>query len=262
MIGTLSATANETRKGLTILWDYKFSLIIQLLGIGMVFTGVVFFIGEGELTPERLASSMLGFIITFYAMEVLSNMSWALMNEAQTGTLEQMYMSPAPSGMIVFGRSLASLLSATIQLFIIASALILLFQISLPIKWEMIPILLITMVGLTGFSYVMGGLTLIFKQIGPIANITQNLLLFINGTFLPIEFMPDWLATFARLLPSTQGIVVMRRIVLDGQSLADVWNDGSLVFLTIHSIIFLIMGWAIFTYCENIARKRGSLGQY
>lgn len=262
MVMTINATLNETRKGLTILWDYKFSLIIQLFGIGMVFIGIMFFMGEGELAEEQLTSGMLGFLITFYAMEVISNMSWSLMNEAQTGTLEQMYMSPAPSGMIVFGRSLASLVSGSMQLVLIAIALILLFQIEIPIKWEMLPILLITMVGLTGFGYVMGGLTLVFKQVGPIANIAQNLLLFTNGTFLPIENMPDWMAGIAELIPSTQGIVVMRQVALDGLTLSDVWNDGSLVFLIVHSVVFLILGWAVFTWCENIARNRGSLGQY
>ncbi|HRF99198.1 MAG TPA: ABC transporter permease, partial [Aggregatilineales bacterium] len=171
MVSSLNITLNETRKGLIILWDYKFSLLIQLLGIGMIFIGIMFFVGQGELEQAALASSMLGFIITFYAMETLSNMSYALTAEAQAGTLEQIYMSPAPSSLVVLGRSFSSLISATIQLVIIATLLLLLFQISLPFRWEIIPILFITMLGLLGFGYLIGGMTLIFKQVGPFANI-------------------------------------------------------------------------------------------
>jgi ABC-2 type transport system permease protein len=262
MVSSLNITLNETRKGLIILWDYKFSLLIQLLGIGMIFTGIMFFVGQGEFDQATLASSFLGFIITFYAMETLSNMSYALTAEAQAGTLEQIYMSPAPSSLVILGRSFSSLISATLQLVIIATILLISFQISLPFRWEIIPILFITMLGLLGFGYVIGGMTLIFKQVGPFANILQNMLLFVNGTFLPVEYMPTWLKTFAELLPSTQGIVVMRRVAIDGASLADVWADGSLVFLLAHSVLFLIFGLFIFGYCERIARRQGTLGQY
>jgi len=77
-----------------------------------------------------------------------------------------------------------------------------------------------------------------------------------------VEEMPAWLATISRTLPSTQGIVVLRRVVLDGQSLAAVWRDGSLVWLIVHSAIYLAVGWLFFSVCEQIAKKQGSLGQY
>mgnify|MGYP001213466073 CR=1 FL=1 len=262
MITSLNITLNETRKGLIILWDYKFSLLMQLLGMVMVFTGIMFFVGQGEFEKATLASSLLGFIVTFYAMETISNMSYALTAEAQAGTLEQIYMSPAPSSLIILGRSFSSFVSATLQLLIIATALLILFQISLPFRWEIVPILVITLFGFLGFGYVMGGITLIFKQVGPSAEILRSMLLFINGTFLPVEYMPTWLKTVAQALPSTQGILVMRRVALDGASLADVWADGSLVFLVAHSGLFLLFGLLFFGYCERVARRQGTLGQY
>jgi ABC-2 type transport system permease protein len=90
----------------------------------------------------------------------------------------------------------------------------------------------------------------------------QNGLLFLSGALLPVEAMPEWLAAIARTLPSTQGIVVLRRVVLDGQSLASVWQDGSLIWLIVHSAIYLTVGCLFFSVCEQIAKKQGSLGQY
>lgn len=119
-----------------------------------------------------------------------------------------------------------------------------------------------TLFGFLGFGYVMGGITLIFKQVGPSAEILRSMLLFINGTFLPVEYMPTWLKTVAQALPSTQGILVMRRVALDDASLADVWADGSLVFLVAHSGLFLLFGLLFFGYCERVARRQGTLGQY
>jgi ABC-2 type transport system permease protein len=258
----VNSTVNETRKGLIILWDYKFSVLIQLAGIFMIVIGIMFFAGQGNITREQIASTLLGFIITFYGMETLSNMSWALMNEAQSGTLEQMYMSPAPSQLIVLGRSLASIISATIQLVIMLVVMIPLFNVSFTFSLDAVVILLITMIGLLGFGYVMGGLTLIFKQIGPLANIIQNIVLMANGTFLPVAFMPVWMAAAVKLIPSTLGIIALRQIVLDGKTLADLSADGTLLLLTGHSVGFFILGWFIFALCERIARQKGNLGQY
>lgn len=255
-------TFNETRKGLIIMWDYKFSIMTQLFGIFFILIGIMFFVGQGSITQEQVASTVIGFIITFYAMETVSNMSWALMNEAQTGTLEQMYMSPVPTQLIILGRSFASLVSATVQMIIVVIITMLLFQVSLPLTLDIIPILLITIVGLLGFGYFVGGLTLIFKQIGPIANILQNFLLIGNGTFLPVSMMPGWLSVISLAFPSTYGIVLMRRIMLDGETLMMLANDGSLMWLGAQSVFYFFLGWGIYQFCENIARKQGSLGQY
>ena len=253
---------NETRKGLLILWDYKFNLIMEWLGIIFVVVGIMFFVGQGQITNDQVASTVLGFIVTFYAMSAVGNMSWSLMEEAQTGTLEQIYMSPVSSQLIVLGRSLASLVSTTFQIFFTTTILFLLYQMELPLTWQMIPILLITIIGLLGFGYIVGGLTLIFKHVGPLANILQNTLLIANGTFLPVSLMPTWLATAVLFLPSTIGIILLRRVVLDGERLTLLWADGSLIWLIIHSGATFIIGWLFYTVCENYARKQGSLGQY
>ena len=258
----LVVTLNETRKGLLVMWDYRFSTMVDFVIIGLVFSGMMLFIGQGELQPDQLSSAMLGFLITFYVMETLNRMSWALMGEAQAGTLEQMYMSPVSSAYILFGRALASFVVATLSLLLIAPTLILAFDIEISLPIASLPIFVITLVGVTGFGLMVAGMTIVFKQVGRIANLLSNTVLFVNGTFWPVEDMPDWLSSAARILPSTQGIVALRQIALDGQSLSALWSDGTLVFLTVHSLAFLAFGWIIFRWCENIARAHGSLGHY
>ena len=55
---------------------------------------------------------------------------------------------------------------------------------------------------------------------------------------------------------------MLRRVVLDDMSLASVWQDGSLVWLTVHTVVFLFAGWGVFLWGERVARGRGLLGQY
>ena len=255
-------TYNETRKGLLIMWDYRFSMLMEFFMIGMIFSGVMLFIGQGELKPEQLTSALLGFLITFYVMETISRMSYALTAEAQAGTLEQMYMSPVSSVFFLFGRALSSFAMASVSLMIMVPVLMLLFNIRFDLPLAGVVIIVITLIGVAGFGLMIAGMTIVFKQTGPVANMMSNMMLFINGTFLPVDQMPKWLESLAMILPSTQGIIALREVSLNSKTLTELWSDGTLVYLTAHSSICLIVGWMIFVWCERVARRQGSLGQY
>lgn len=253
---------NETYKSLVIQWSYKFNLLMESIMLIFLFLGITFFVGNGVLEPARLPPTLLGFIVTFYAMLAISTMAYNLQEEARQGTLEQWYMSPAPTSMIQFGRTLATFMLTTVTLLPVVVPLIWFFQIELPWRWSAVPVFMILLLGVYGFGFFVGGAALLFKQVGPLANMVQNLLLFLNGSFVPVERFPDWLAGVAYTLPTSQGIILLRRIILDDESLMALWQDGSLLWLMAHSTIYLAVGLAFFSFAERLAKQRGLLGQY
>src|SRR6266567_3135924 len=258
----LSATFNETYKRLLIIWDYRFNILTQLVTVAFIFIGATFFLGGGQFDTAQLPSLFLGYLVWFYARIVILTTSEDLMSEAQSGTLEQMYMSPVPSELLVLGRMLATLVSTTIMVLLTSISLVLLMHINIPLRWEGLPVLLVTLVGLFGFSLMLGGAALVFKQIEALADLLQNALLFLTGSLLPVNHFPYWLEAFAKTLPITQGIIVIRNVMLGGQSLTSAWANGSLIWLAIHSTLYLCCGWLIFKWCERFAKKQGSLSHY
>jgi ABC-2 type transport system permease protein len=256
------ALLGEVRKGLLVGWTYRMNSLTGLLTLGFIFLAVVFFLGGGVLNPEQMASSLLGYLTWMYAALAISDLSYGLRGEMNAGTLEQMSMSPAPVGLILLGRVLANLLVTTAQVLLMGAVMSLILGIHIPLRWAGLPVLFLTLFGILGFGFVVAGAVLVFKQVESFANLIQNGLAFLNGSFLPIEAMPAWMAGFARVLPSTQGIVVLRQVVLHGQSLASVWRDGSLPWLIAHSAIWFAAGWLAFSVGERIAKEQGSLGQY
>jgi ABC-2 type transport system permease protein len=256
------ALGSEIRKGVLIQWSYKFNMLMSMLSFGFIFLGINFMMGNGQIDPAIMASTLLGYLIWFYAVTAIENMSWNLRDEMQCGQLEQLYMSPAPAQVLILGRSVSTLLVTTVMVLVMAAAMIALFGVYLPMRLAGLPVFVLTLTGLYGFGYALGGATLIFKQTGPLTNLLTNALLFTNGTILPVDRLPVWLQTVARILPSTQGIIVLRNVILNGQSLNAAWADGSLVLLVLHSTLFFIAGWLVYRWCEGIARRRGSLGQY
>ncbi|HLH61208.1 MAG TPA: ABC transporter permease [Ktedonobacteraceae bacterium] len=258
----LLAIFNETYKRLLIMWDYKFNVLIQLVTIGLIFIGATYFIGGGQFNPSQVTSIFLGYIVWFYARIVIMNTSADLINEAEGGTLEQMYMTPTRTELLVLGRMLATLISTTIMVLLTALALIFILGIHFPLRWDGLLILVLTLAGLLGFTLILGGAALVFKQVDALADLMQNALLFLTGSLLPVSHFPNWLADIAKTLPITQGIIVLRNIELNGQSLATTWANGSLLWLIVHSAIYLSAGWIIFKWCERIAKRQGSLSQY
>ena len=254
--------SNEVYKGLLIQWSYKFNLIMESIMLIMMFVGITFFVGNGQLYPERLPSSLLGFLVTFFAMVAIGTMAYNLREEAQQGTLEQWYMSPAQPSVVQIGRTLATFIVTIITIIPVALPLMWAFGIRFPWRWEAVPVFLLILLGVYGFGFVVGGATLVFKQVGPLANMVQNLLLFLNGAFLPVEQFPGWLKSVAYTLPTTQGIIVLRRIVLDNEPLLNLWLGGGLIRLVIHSALYLMAGLLVFAMAERAAKKRGLLGQY
>lgn len=256
------ATFSETWKGLLLLWGYRMNFFVGMLSMAVTFIGISFLITNGEFDSGGISSMLLGYLVWFFVLLVTANMGEKLLEEAQTGTLEQMYITPVPAAFLLIGRTIATLVISALQIGIVAGIILAVMRISLPWRWDALPVIGLTLMGLFGFGFVLGGAALIFKQAVAIVNMANNVLIFLNGALVPIDIFPPWLQTIARTLPSTQGIVVLRRVLLDGATLGDVWNDGSLVLLLVHSLLFFVGGWLILNWCERIAREQGTLGQY
>lgn len=263
MIRALSlAFYNETRKGLLLIWDYKLSMMLQIAMFGFIFVGLTFMLGDGRLDPAKATPVLVGYMVWFFASLALNDMSWNLMEETQTGTLEQMYMTIAPTGLVVLGRAFARFLFSTAMVAALGGGLMALLNMKLSLRTEVLVPFFLTLVGLYGFGFIIAGLALVFKQVGTLAGLVSNILLFVNGTLMPIDRFPGWLEAVVRTLPTTQGIVVLRRMTLEDQSLIQLWGEGSLVYLLVHSIVYLLVGWLIFKWCERVAKRKGTLGQY
>ena len=254
--------AAETWKGLQLLWTFKFNVVSEVLGLFMVFLGINFFIGNGAFNSEDLAFTLVGFCIWTYSIFAISNMSFALREEQQQGTIEQMFMGSTPFAALLFGRTLSNFVWTTAVILLGGGTVTLAFGLDLGLNWRLIPVLGLTMFGLYGLGFVIAGLTILFKNILAFANLIQNVLLFLNGAIVPVTVFPAWMTTTTRVLPSTLSIEVARLVTLDDMTLAAAWADGLLPLLVLHSLIWFVLGLSLYLVAERIARRKGLLGQF
>jgi ABC-2 type transport system permease protein len=257
-----SAVGNEVAKGLTDLWRGKVASFLELILFGLFFLAIAFAAGRGALHAVQVGSLLIGFVgYLFFHMQT-NRLFWGLLGELQSGTLEQMYLSPLPSWLLTMGMQVASVVEAAISALVLYLFVLLVAPVTMPLRPAALLPLVLLVAGSAGYSLILGGLTLRFKRLEILKEMFQVVVLIFGGVFVPLSHMPGWMAAIARLLPLTPGVEALRQTLLDGASLATLATDGMLLWLVGSATVYLLLGITTFRLYEHIARSRGTLGQY
>jgi ABC-2 type transport system permease protein len=257
-----TAIGNEIEKGLIDLWRGKIASLLELILFGLFFAGITFALGRGAFHREQVAPLLLGFVgYIFFHMQT-NRLFWGLLGEMQSGTLEQMYLSPLPSWLLTIGLEVASIVEAALSALLLSLFIDVVVQVTIPLRWTALLPLVLLVLGSVGYSLILGGLTLLFKRLEILKEVFQVAVLIFGGVLVPLERMPGWMATIARFLPLTPGIDVLRKTLLNGVSLGALAGDGTFLWLAGSTVAYLVLGIVVFRWCERIAKRRGTLGQY
>jgi ABC-type polysaccharide/polyol phosphate export permease len=256
------AIGNEVAKGLIDLWRGKIASFLELILFALFFLAIAFALRRGAFQREQVAPLMVGFVgYIFFHMQT-NRLFWGLLGEMQSGTLEQMYLSPLPSWLLTIGLQAASVVEAALSAIVLYLLINLVAPVPVPWRWAALLPLFMLVVGSVGYSLLLGGLTLLFKRLEILKEVFQVVVLMFGGVFVALDRMPAWMATIARFLPLTPGVEGLRKSLLEGVSLLELSSDGTLLWLVGSAMAYLLLGIVIFRWCERIAKRRGTLGQY
>ncbi len=255
-----SVLAAVFRRDWTMIKRYTFNSVSSLVSIYMVF--ILIFAGlqsvsnyvKSETLEGSLEGTIVGFFVWTFTIYAFSNLSWSLINEAQTGTLEQLYL--APCGFRWIG--VCTLISDFVFSFV-PIMLLLVAMMATTGKWlrvdlvSLVPLLLITLLGAYGMGFALGGMALVFKRIQALFQIVQ--FVFIGLLVVPIR------VPAAKYLPLAMGNDLIQRAMVDGSRL---WQlpIGDVLIAVVVGAAYLAAGVAVFSWCERVAKSRGLLGHY
>lgn len=254
----------ELRREWIIMRHYWFNFLAFVVTLCLLFGGLILagtaFAGQGAVQGATLAGILVGLLLWTYSQGMLELFTWNLANEATSGTLEHLYLSPIGPVTIFLVRGLAKLVSQTIIVVVLLVILELVSGIRLHLPLTLVPVVLLAVADVAGMTLMLGGLMLVFKRIENFSNIVQMLLLFFTGALTPLKTLSPVLVTVSHLLPLTYGVDIARRLCVDGARLADL--GGPLLGLLVNTAAWLTAGLITFTLCDRAARRRGTLGQY
>lgn len=233
--------------------------VLLFVSVLVILRGVT---GE-DLSGEAQLQVLVGWLSFQVAATCMANLPDDIEDEAETGTLEQLAISPVPLGGIFLARSIAYFLSTGALGLAAGAGLLIFITRSLPqgAGFAFALVFLISLVGAYGLGFALAGLTMVVKRISAVTGVILSLMIFLTGSLVGLEKI-NWLFEITRFLfPLTWGISIVRDI-LTGVMLKDLIANRELIGLVVHSVLYLLIGLGLFTWGTNTSRRSGSLGHY
>jgi len=238
-------------------FDTLSMIVTMFLVFLIIFYGATALLGGTTLTDsgDTLEGIVVGFMVWTFALVAYANLSWGMIEEAQQGTLEQLYMSPLGFGWVNIFRIAASFIVNALMVIVV-----LLLMMATTGKWlhldvlSLIPLILLTVAGAYGIGFFMGGLALVFKRVQSALQILQFVLVIFIAA--PLGWLP-----FMKFLPLSLGTRLIGMVMIGERSLFQL-PPGEVLFLIGNSAFYFGLGFLIFKFFENVARDRGLLGHY
>lgn len=256
----------ELVRAFIIMRRYWFATVMgMIVGYGMLIS-LIFGFRSGTVDAQWATDqteNALGFVVGIFAFGIVGMFSQGLQGMARTGELEQVYMSP--HGLITnflarsFVTSVVSILSWTVMLVLISVTL------SSNLHADPFPtfvLLLLTYLNLIGFGFMVGGLTLVFKQIGQATLLIRLAMIGIAFKASPSWYeLPGFVLGAAHVVPITDASICLKLVLIEGVGFG-VFTHPSFFFLLVNVALWTTLGIACFKYMETWSRDKGTLGAY
>lgn len=256
----------ELVRAFIIMRRYWFATLMgMIVGYGMLI-GLIFGFRSGTVDAQWATDQTekaLGFVVGIFAFGVVGMFSQGLQGMARTGELEQVCMSP--HGLITnflarsFVNSIVSIVTWTIMLVFVSMTL------NSDLHADPFPVfilLLLTYLNLIGFGFMVGGLTLVFKQIGQ-----ATMLVRMGMIAIAFAANPDWyqypavIMGVAHIIPITDASICLKLVLIEGLGVG-IFAQPSFFFLLVNVVLWTTLGILCFKYMENWSRDKGTLGAY
>ncbi|MEX0873733.1 MAG: hypothetical protein WD646_11710 [Actinomycetota bacterium] len=221
----------------------------------IIFLGAKLFGGNTPGFGDTLSGVVVSYALWALVIFSLGAVTFELIQEAQLGTLEQLGMSAFGLPRVLVARALTGLV---VQVTIVAGLLTVMMATTG--RWlnidlvSIVPLLAVTLLGIIGFGFVLGGLAIVFKRV-------QQPLQIFQVVVIALVIAPVGTWTWVKFMPLAWGAHLIKQVMVDENRIFDMVGTD-LLFLLAHSFVYFTGGLAVFKYFEHTARDRALLGHY
>lgn len=244
--------------------------IIKPLSSAAILVVMYTIITGGQFNDPIFPYIYLGNAFYMYVGQIMVGISWAVIDDREHyKTLKYMYLAPIHFPTYLIGRGVAKFIITSIAVFITITfgALFLRVNIDLAqVDWLLffvslvIGVLMLAMMGL-----LLAGVIMVLAHMSwSIAEAVAGALYLFSGAIFPLEVLPAFLRPIGYAMPITYWLELLRRSLVGSVAQAfptlSRFNNlellGILVGLT---VVFGIISFGVFKFCEFRARERGLL---
>jgi len=218
-------------------------------------------IGAQANDKRLLLTLMVGAIFWNYLSVVFSWIAETIQIERWEGTLEYTMMAPIRRSTHLLGAVAYAMIFGLIHTAAIIVAVLVFFP-DLSFAGANLGTIAGFMV-LGSFSFVGLAMTvailplLFVERGGQMAFTLQSVLLLVSGVYYSIDVLPPWMQVISHLSPATYAIDGVRKGLIDGVPLTQLWGD--IWPLLVMGVVFIPLGLWAFGAAERYAKRTGKL---
>jgi ABC-2 type transport system permease protein len=272
LIGKLTEASGFIKKDVAIAISYKFQFIFQFSQV-FFSVAVIYFIGKmlGDSGKSSLLQvygadyfsfALVGLAISSYLKAGFVTITNDIRQTMNQGVLEAMCASPMGYKWLLLCNALWPFIFETIRVMLYFLIGIVIFGTRFNgANWlcAMVTLILTVpiflMLGMTSCSVLV-----LIKRGDPINWIFSNVSTLLAGTMFPIAVLPKWLRMIALCLPLTHSLEAMRKCLLTGASVRQVYHH--LVALFIFMMILFPITVLVSDICMKRARRQGAFSTH
>ena len=227
----------------------------------LILTAVFALATEGSYSKSAQLASLIGYFTWRVAGGAIMGVVKSLADDAQWGTLEQVWLSGRDYGSVLFMRAAVSVLYYTVRVLVIGGVILLILKLPLSLPPGTGLVYLLTLSSAVGLAFVIASLHLVYKKVEAIAFPLATMLLFMTGALSSVQGIP-LLFQLSRLLPLSIGIDLLRALVVEQRPFLDLIPTPAFIGLLFNAALYMGVGWYSFRWAKQRTLIDGTLAHY
>jgi ABC-2 type transport system permease protein len=178
------------------------------------------------------------------------SVAFVFVDYKEKGILKRVLATPIKPYQFVVANIITRLIVAVVQALFFIVVGILFFKVH--IIGSYLLILLVVILGaimFLGLGFTVSGLSKTTESVPAIANLVVFPMLFLGGTFFPIDSMPTWLQYVSKVLPLTYFSTALRDVMTKGAGFGDILFN--LIIMLVWSIVLIVLAIYTFSFEEK-----------
>ena len=258
----LALIGAELRRTFRLIRSYWLEYISDFFTyvVGFLLLMAVFWSASDNFGVTGYLAALIGYVTWKMCASVMLDVALTPVEEAQTGTLEQLLLSKISPGWVFLSRTVGFIFENGLRSFFLGLFLAFVGKVLQPVSFLALVVFILTLGGAIGLGFALAGVGLIFKQTSRLPTLLWQMLVFFTGALAPIR--QPVLLGISKLLPLTWGITALRAIYVENASFNSLWESGMMAGLFINTAIYILLGVFLFVWGQKQARSLGTLAHY
>ncbi len=202
---------------------------------------------EEQKLPTGYQQSSPGYVVMFGMMTVIAAGASSLLEERQKGTLARILAAPVRRVEFMAGKLLGLMAGGTLQMLLLITA----GQYFFNVNWGQNPAAVLLLVSAlsyasTGFGLMLSSLSRTYSQAESFGVMSVVIMSMLGGSWWPIEVLPAYMQTIAKLVPSGWAMQGFTDLILRGGGFSQITTP--FMVLTGFGTLFLTAGLYFFSF--------------